>query len=80
MNATAEAQPDILPPAETTRYWKIDSVHGKGRNQSHRSARSPPRSQSNPDRLASACGFTGPFHCVEMTAREYAASLQRVFN
>lgn len=82
MNATAETQPDLIPPpAETTRYWRIDSVHGKGRNQSHRYLCTvASRSQSNPDRLASACGFTGPFHCVEMTAREYAASLQRVFS
>ena len=81
MDTVTATQPDLIPPpASTTRYWRIDSVQGKGRRQTHRYLCTvASRSQSNPVRLARSCGFTGPVHCVEMTLEEYADNLRRAF-
>lgn len=82
MNTVTATQPELIrPPANTTRYWRIDSVHGKGKHQTHRYLCTvASRSQSNPVRLARSCGFSGPLHCVEMTVDEYADNLRRTFH
>lgn len=82
MNTVIVTQPELIrPPANMTRYWRIDRVHGKRKHQTRRYLCTvASRSQTNPIRLARSCGFAGPILCVEMTFEEYADNLRGTFH